>query len=220
VPFRLRAFSVHNPDLGPIPAQEFLKSGHIEYLLKFGRFPYPPTSGNAYSMAVAKEILSVTRHPDRDYIDMILNICAPFRGDVHSINECLGGYRIHNLNATSKAKLNATYLGNKMIEEEIRGFAAHCGVILPKDAELTGAYHFQWGVKLYLTGDPAVDVNEARDCARRMISSFARAPRLSPSQRVKNIALGVAVSLWPEAVRAMVGPRVSWSTKPLDARGL
>lgn len=217
--YKLKVFSSEEPDLGSMPEREFLATGHVEHLIQYGRFPYAPTSGNAFSRAAALEILELTRHPDREFADMILAMCAPFVGRVLHTSERLAGYRVHKSNHSWSVLPGESYFGAERVEREIREFAAAHGVDLPPDAMLTGAYHLQKGVKLYLNGDERISANHARATARRMIAAFARSPGIPLARRVKNIGLAAMVLASPPACRTLVGRLAKHAQNtPLHAR--
>lgn len=66
-----------------------------EQFAKTGTYLGPVMSGNAYSRAYLSRVLPLT---DTRVLDGILNTVAPLYGDIITIPECLGYYRLHGSN--------------------------------------------------------------------------------------------------------------------------
>lgn len=58
----------------------------------------PPTSGNVFTKKYLKEIMPIPENDFKICADNYLIMQAPFLGEVLSINECLGIYRVHGNN--------------------------------------------------------------------------------------------------------------------------
>ena len=75
----------------------------LPVVLRHGWYPAPPTSGNAFARATLEALLPVPESYARlsaadgrlSVSDHYLSVLAPFRGDVVSLPEPLGAYRIH-----------------------------------------------------------------------------------------------------------------------------
>jgi glycosyltransferase involved in cell wall biosynthesis len=214
VQFKLRRFSAEKENIGSLPTLPFVKN-HKEFLLRHGRFPYAPASGNAFSRDWAIKILEVTQHPDRTAPDMILAMCAPFCGEVRVIDRCLGKYRVHRENVSWRVTLHDVYFGAKDVEDEIRRFAAYLGVQIDSNKGLTGPYHYQNAIRLYFQGDGIVGATEARRNALSLIKSIAGFPGLSAKARAKNIVLGLLVLASPAVAKSLLRRFVNWSPSPL-----
>ena len=126
VQFRLQMFSPEKENLGSLPRLPFVKN-HKEFLLRHGRFPYAPASGNAVSRVWAIKILDVTRHSSCTAPDVIFAMCLPFCGEVRVVDRCLGKYRVHQANVSWRLTLHYVYYEAKDVEQEIRRFAEHMG---------------------------------------------------------------------------------------------
>ncbi|MEM6536807.1 MAG: glycosyltransferase family 2 protein [Pseudomonadota bacterium] len=80
----------------------------IEEITKTGLYRSPPTSGNVFR----RDVASLIKEVDYDvHVDRVTLFAAPFFGDIVSLSEELGNYRIHGKNAmglgASKLKLHA-----------------------------------------------------------------------------------------------------------------
>ncbi len=99
--------------------------------LGFAEYPSAPASGNAF----AREYLGrVTPIPlaFRYNADGYLNLCAPLYGDVETIPEALGAYRVHGANTLAKQKVvgasYATHIGyDLLLRRTFLGKAAELG---------------------------------------------------------------------------------------------
>ena len=214
VQFRLRLFSSENPDIGVTPPDRFV-TNHKTFFLRHGRFPYAPTSGNAFSRKWAMRILDVTQTADRSFCDMILAMCSALCGKVAVIDRCLGAYRVHQKNTSWRVGLKGEYNVARDAEQRIRTFAAHMGIAIRKNQTLTGPYFHQWAVKLYLTGDPDISPAEARKNAFQMIRSFLTFPGLPLKARVSNLVVAAVVILSPPLARWLFAGSVKWSNSPI-----
>lgn len=214
VQFRLKLFSAENENLGVTPPGPFVRN-HRSFFLRHGRFPYAPTSGNAFSRAWASRILDVTQTSDRSFCDMILAMCSALCGHVKVIDRCLGAYRVHQKNNSWRVGLKGEYNVARDAEERIRIFGAHMGIPIGKYQTLTGPYFHQWAVKLYLTGDGDISETDARRNALQMMRSFLTFPDLSLKSRVSNLFLAAVVAISPHLARLLFAGSVKWSNSPI-----
>ncbi len=83
----------------------------IRSIRKRGYYNTPPTSGNIYRRDVYENLGDLSYERGIDGVPYLL---APFVGNVISINEPLGKYRIHNSNASSFSTLTS---------DRMRGYA-------------------------------------------------------------------------------------------------
>jgi len=87
-------------------------------MLRAGSYPDSPTSGNAYDrqfLEVAFPLL-----PRKNGIDGELNGIAPLYGDVISLNQPLGSYRIHGDNDFAQRELNVSKFEDYLRHSEAR----------------------------------------------------------------------------------------------------
>lgn len=89
----------------------------VREMLRTGRYPSPPTSGNAYAVHLLDEIQEP--YPFR-FIDTILNTIAPFRGEVTTIPDVLACYRLHGANAYLMGRLDAERIRRRLDDETKR----------------------------------------------------------------------------------------------------
>ncbi|GAA6743875.1 glycosyltransferase [Thermus antranikianii] len=90
-------------ELQPLPAtwpmERSMPSGNLqESVLKWGYYPSPPTSGNAFARCLLERILPMPETEWRIAADFYLLLLAAVYGDVYSLDEVLGYYRVHGLN--------------------------------------------------------------------------------------------------------------------------
>jgi glycosyltransferase involved in cell wall biosynthesis len=77
--------------------------------LEFSYYPCAPASGNVYAREYLTRVLPIPA-AFRYNADGYLNICAPLYGDVETIPETLGAYRVHGANSLAmKEVVGTTY---------------------------------------------------------------------------------------------------------------
>lgn len=80
----------------PVPKLDSFRDRHLtESVLCTGVYTSPPTSGNVFRRDVCELLVEVDYEP---WIDGVMLFAAPFYGDVVSLSEPLGRYRIHGRN--------------------------------------------------------------------------------------------------------------------------
>lgn len=87
-------------------------------IFRTGSYPDSPTSGNAYSRSFLQHAMPLL--PRRDGIDGELNGIAPLYGDVISLSQPLGSYRIHGGNVFAQRRLNINKFGDYIRHSEAR----------------------------------------------------------------------------------------------------
>lgn len=81
------------------PAHVTLPNGDVlRDITAHGRYITPVTTGNAFSRAVLEKVLPIPEEEFRNTNDGYLNPMVAFHGDVVSIDEELGSYRMHGRN--------------------------------------------------------------------------------------------------------------------------
>lgn len=116
-PYKLRICNEYNDEeLSTIPTGNMLASSHRELIMKYGYFDVAPMSGVAYSRSFLENYFPFDGVKWNNSIDHFLSFTAPFYGDVVSINQCLGAYRVghasisqHKLISPDKFRLNLLY---------------------------------------------------------------------------------------------------------------
>jgi len=89
---------MHVKDVFP-PSELPFDSGDVTpKLLRKGRYQTTVTSGLAFKRSVLDRIMPVPEQDFRQGADGYLATVAPLHGDVTSIDDCLGAYRIHGAN--------------------------------------------------------------------------------------------------------------------------
>lgn len=100
VQFRLHIVDedMHVKDVFP-PAELPFDSGDVTpQLLRKGRYQTTVTSGLAFKRSVLDRVMPVPEQEFRQGADGYLATVAPLHGEVTSIDDCLGAYRIHGAN--------------------------------------------------------------------------------------------------------------------------
>ena len=87
-------------------------------MMRTGSYPDSPTSGNAYSRHFLEIALPLL--PRRNGFDGELNGIAPLYGEVLSINQPLGSYRIHGNNDFAQRQLNIGKFDDYLRHSEAR----------------------------------------------------------------------------------------------------
>ena len=75
--------------------------------LRHGFYPWPVSSGNAFSRAYLDQVLPIDADTIFKSPDGFLNKMAPLFGDVLTLGEVLGGYRVHGRNAWAHSAASA-----------------------------------------------------------------------------------------------------------------
>jgi glycosyltransferase involved in cell wall biosynthesis len=125
-----------------------LPSGDLRPLVA-SRFAYafPPTSGNAYDRRVLGRLLPLDAAAWPLTADYYLNMLAPFYGDVVSIDEPLGRYRLHGSNhwvcfrPSLEERLERDVSQTLLVEQAVRELAGRAGLPVSEPLSLGDAYY-------------------------------------------------------------------------------
>lgn len=85
-------------DTFPPPELSFDTGDVTDKLLRTGRYQTTVTSGLAFDRSVLETVLPIPEGEFRQGADGYLASVAPLYGDIASIDECLGAYRMHGSN--------------------------------------------------------------------------------------------------------------------------
>jgi hypothetical protein len=107
-----RPIGRRKPNIDFVPTAEVPKC-----LFRYGYYPSPPTSGNAYARRFLLEVLPEAESSWRNGIDGYLNALAPLHGDVVSISAELGSYRMHDRNMSAWTGLTLAAVRDGMLRE-------------------------------------------------------------------------------------------------------
>jgi glycosyltransferase involved in cell wall biosynthesis len=206
--YKLKKFSSGSPDLGAIPKYDF-SDAPLEELKRYGIFPATPTSGNAFDQEYARNILQGL--PDFLPIDTSLIFTAPLLGPVKSINQCLGGYRLHgaNMSLVSGPTIDKIYtkvLAERTASQLIESVAREARVDL-RIPPLLDAFYWRNELLLFICDLGSRDYSPHR-IARRMMRKFSTQPRIPFYSRIKNLALALAFLIAPSVATRLVAPFV------------
>jgi glycosyltransferase involved in cell wall biosynthesis len=142
VHYRLQVVDAEQQNLGySVPQGSApLSSGQVwRELITRGNYVSTPTSGNALSREVLKEVFPI---PDEYKLtaDDYLSTLIPFYGTVSAIEEPLGAYRIHGTNQWALATISPARF-QRFVRHDLQNFAllvkkaAEQGYELPEDLE-------------------------------------------------------------------------------------
>lgn len=122
-----------------IPSGE-MPSGDLRgIILSSVVYPAPPTSGNAFARRVLETLLPMPEKEWRLSADGYLLSLSPFHGDVASLREVLGCYRLHGSNGYTMAgdldlrKLRFSLMHDVQKQELIRSFGTRTGIKAPEE---------------------------------------------------------------------------------------
>lgn len=165
------------------------------YVLAFpDDIPWQPTSGNAFSAWVLREIFPLPEEPYRICADYYLSNLTPLFGEVRFLDEIGAGYRVHGENQHHTSELDL----NRVRQIIVRTLDTH--TYLKECADSRSLYNFP--------GNPAL-VRSVTFLANRVISR-----KLEPDQHP--ISGDRLLSLTFQGIRAAWGRfDLSWSMRML-----
>lgn len=98
-----------------------MPSGNVRnFLLRWGYYPSPPTSGNAFPRWVLERILPMPEEPWRIAADSYLVIQAGLLGPIKSLDRVLGFYRVHRNNQWYSVDLTHERLARNARIDELK----------------------------------------------------------------------------------------------------
>ncbi|HVO14161.1 MAG TPA: glycosyltransferase family 2 protein [Alphaproteobacteria bacterium] len=118
-------------------------------VLRYGFFPFAPTSGSTYSRATLEQLMPIPEQQWRQGTDYYLSMLAALTGDIVSIDDkSMGRYRIHDrneglLNRITAAKLKEHLGWDYNIVEELNRFGKRRGIALPSDLPMRSPAHLK-----------------------------------------------------------------------------
>jgi glycosyltransferase involved in cell wall biosynthesis len=101
VQYRLQVIDANGTKTGavtPRQQQEMPCGSLIQYVIRFGDYVWPPTSGNAFRADVLKQILPMPEDTYRISADRYLNWLSVVFGPIVSLEQPGGYYRVHGSN--------------------------------------------------------------------------------------------------------------------------
>jgi glycosyltransferase involved in cell wall biosynthesis len=193
---------------GYYPDPPFLHGGERAFVLKYGFIPASPTSGNAFDTSHVKNAFASNQARDRSYTDGYLIFTAPLYGDVLSLDEVLGVYRLHGANVTSLTQGKTirylkNYVGTNFSHRQ--GLAHHVAAlgISPRPAK-SYLSPYEWRAALQLKrlspDEPEVANYSSIEIMFRGIWGFFRFPKIPLAKRVLNVAAMGVMTFAPVSV--------------------
>lgn len=198
------------------PTEPFLDSGHLEHLQKYGYFPSPPMSGNAFEASYLRTLLDRAIHLDGDGVDAYLLYSAPVFGRIAHIDAPLGGYRMHGDNISmSSGRKTVKNLGDHIYyqywaEKNAARFAAERAIPYRTGRHVKGPYLLLWYL---LVKDGAYSRWDLPPQGRLVtallcVQAFLTFRNISLPTRIKNILLVGAIALTPRRLRRLLERRM------------
>lgn len=106
VQYRLQVIDIKSVGTGEIfPDSKYMLNGDLrQHILKFHRYTWPPTSGNAFAASILHQILPMPEALYQVSADEYLNNLSVMFGSIVSLNEVGALYRVHGKNNYYQAK--------------------------------------------------------------------------------------------------------------------
>jgi hypothetical protein len=182
--FALAHIDEHSRPLGStvpyLPSQ--MPNGDLcAAILDAGGYVGVPTSGNAFARAVLDRLLPLDEFQWHQAADTSLEIIAPFLGDVVSIRNILGCYRIHEANHGMLGdELDARKLRVKLVIDlqrqwTLSEFAKRAGFTIPQDWAERDPAHLKYrlaSLRLEPAHHPLMDDRATRLMVKGLASSW------------------------------------------------
>ncbi|TCR76775.1 glycosyltransferase [Rhizobium sp. BK376] len=135
-------------DVFPPPELAFDSGDVTPKLLQKGRYQTTVTSGLAFDRSALEAIMPVPEKDFRQGADGYLATVAPLHGDVTSIDDCLGAYRMHGANHSvfaeklgQRARWRIEHDFHRL--EALSDQATEIGLDLPPDVGLRDPVHLE-----------------------------------------------------------------------------
>ncbi|MFB9948380.1 glycosyltransferase family 2 protein [Rhizobium puerariae] len=148
--FRLHVVDeqLHVKDVFPPPELPFDSGDVTPKLLEKGRYQTTVTSGLAFGRSALDKVMPVPETRFRQGADGYLATVAPLHGDVTSIDDCLGAYRMHGANHSvfaeklgQRARWRVQHDFHRL--EALAEQAAGIGLEVPPDVGLHDPVHLE-----------------------------------------------------------------------------
>ena len=159
---------------------------------RHGIYPWTVSSGNAYANAYLKQVLPIDSSRFPRSPDGYVNKLAPLYGDVVSLDEILGAYRVHGSNtwaqghgALNSKTINQTVRLDLELDEEFRARAKQLGRPIAERLDLDTPQHLEYrilGLKLD-PGQNPVRSDSLGGLLMKAIGGLARQESLTLSGR-------------------------------------
>jgi hypothetical protein len=121
VQFRLDAVDGAERPMGiSMPAWPHFPADPLGMLRRFGYYPSPPCSGNAYPRSVLNCLMPIPEAELRFNADTHLFDLAPFLGEVINLPVALGYYRIHGQNGSEVGRIELATVRRSLENESYR----------------------------------------------------------------------------------------------------
>lgn len=205
VQYRLEIIDGTGKRQGSFVPNTRMPSGDLSHLLlTYGAYPYPPTSGNAWSRRFLKSILPMPESEWRISADAYLIQLAGVMGEIVSLGKVLGLYRVHgeNLYAWSQKELDPErlrfYLLHDIAKEEL--LRSHLGEVVPQNLSMRRPEYVRVLVALARLFPYAYPFRDSLwTLVFTGVKSSIRSPWLSPVKRLAHIAYFLGMGVLPKS---------------------
>ncbi|MEM7045745.1 MAG: glycosyltransferase family 2 protein [Pseudomonadota bacterium] len=175
-------------------------------IFRTGSYPDSPTSGNAYDRQFLTKALPLL--PRRNGFDGELNGIAPLYGDVISLNQPLGSYRIHGDNDFALNELNVDKFTEYLRHSEarlafIREHYRSMGREITDDVLTRDLKYQEYALVVEKLGEPA-------DGQPRRLLQVARTALTAALTSPHTFAQRAFRSMWMAAVTIAPRPLAAW----------
>jgi glycosyltransferase involved in cell wall biosynthesis len=194
-----------------LPAQ--MPDGDIRAsILDAGGYVGVPTSGNAFARTVLERLLPLPESVWRQAADTSLEIIAPFLGDIVSLRQTLGCYRIHESNhGMLRDDLDSRKLRVKIVidlqrESALSDFATASGFTIPRNWAAREPAHLKYrlaSLRIDPTHHPIMGDRPTRLMLMGLRSTW-RNPGYNLRGRLFHTAWFPLAALLPHAVAAKI----------------
>jgi glycosyltransferase involved in cell wall biosynthesis len=199
-----------------LPNEPFLSSGHLAYAMRYGYLPCSPTSGNAFARHYVEVLFREALGMDGNCFDAYLLFSAPVAGQIVTLDECLGTYRIHEtnislVNSTSASRVAAHVYYQYWAQQTLERMLDVYNLRKRHRKLLRGPYHLRWHL---MTRDVPVG-RFALPSTSRVLATVAGLwesavwPAMPLRARLRNMAVIGLFGLAPRPLRRRLRDRVS-----------
>lgn len=196
-----------------------MPSGDLSHLLlTYGAYPSPPTSGNAWSRRFLESVLPMPESEWRNSADAYLIQLAGVMGEIVSLDEVLGLYRVHgeNFYAWSQKELEPErlrlHLLHDMAKEEL--LRSRLGEAVPQNLSMRIPQHVRIHVALAKLFPHAYPLRSSLwTLVLAGVQSSIRDPWLSPAKRLAYIAYFLGMGVLPKSLAKRLA---TWAMVPLS----
>jgi glycosyltransferase involved in cell wall biosynthesis len=199
-----------------------LSSGDLrELILSSGTYLSPPTSGNAFARDVLARLLPMPEKEWRISADGYLVSLAPFLGEVLSLNERIGLYRVHDSNHWTREGMDLrrirAYIAHDLQRQDLLAeFADREGIAVEKNLVLRVPSHVKYRLASLLAdpeGHPYPE-DSRWSLARHGIAGCFRAGEFTWRKKALYSAWFALLAFSPGSARSLINLGLTPANRP------